>query len=174
MVHSRNSKQFVEGVNEWTQCNIPSASTASAIFQSSLQIKHEVGVRMEISRIIAVSESNTHKVATGSYSYPKWIWMSTVNTVDTAKKFCNSRTIISTSSKCITQRIQVNSFTFTCTVLAGFLEYLRNRLWKEVRPMPTAQQDLRQLPTPLNWFKYPKNIDLTDPRQRVNVTPPIT
>ena len=38
---------------------------------------------------------------------------------DTSKKLCNTRTFINTSFKC---NAPVSSFTFTCTVLTGFLD----------------------------------------------------
>ena len=99
--------------------------------------------------------------------------VSRYNVVDSAKKLCNTRTIMSTSSKCIIQGIQVNSFTFTCTVLTDFLEYFSNRLCRRVGLTPPIHQDLKRLPKHLKWLKQPENKDLVNPGKGVNTTPPI-
>ena len=63
-----------------------------------------------------------------------------------------------------------NTFTFTCTVLTDLLEYLRNRLCREIDCTLPVHQDLRfaKVSKPL------KHADLTDPRQGANSIPPIT
>ena len=132
-------------------------------FSHDIQLKHTVGVR--------ISLNIDRKIERLTWYTQGWYKVNTAKNesgLDAAKKFCNTRTIISTSSKCITQKIPVNSFTFTCTVLTDFLEYLSNRLCRGVGITSPANKVLECCQRSLKWLKGPENRDLTNPGSQYN------
>ena len=77
-----------------------------------MQKTHKLTVETAGAETLETAKMITAKIATGL----------------TDTKLCNTRTIISASSKCNIKQTQFSTFTFTWTVLTGFLEYLSNML----------------------------------------------
>ena len=83
--------------------------TASAMLQSA----NGSNMRWEFTYTTGVTNAV-------EYNWKTQFW-SLIDTVDTAKKLCKTRTFISTSYKWFTKELHWNSYTFTCTVLTDSL-----------------------------------------------------